>query len=392
MLFLVYTFAISLFVIFYNYFGYALLTLLLTKLKRKKGSETGTQDYFPTVSFIVAAYNEEDCIEKKIINSLNLNYPKDKLEYIFVTDGSTDKTVEIVQRFGDIKILHNPIRKGKSAALNRAVEAAQNEIVLFSDANTELNDCAIINIVRHYACNEVGGVSGEKKVMSIESNTTVVSANEGLYWKYESLLKKIDSEFHTVVGAAGELFSVRKSLYTPIAHDVILDDFVISLQVAQKGYRIIYEPAAYASELPSLTLKDEQKRKVRIAAGGFQAIKILWPLLLFWKHPKLSYLYISHRFLRWTLTPLALIFAFLTNLVLHILDYHILFSVLFSFQVCFYTIALISGFNLLNLDKLKIFKIPYYFVFMNVSVVQGFYRYAKGKQPVTWEKSKRSHL
>jgi biofilm PGA synthesis N-glycosyltransferase PgaC len=223
---------------------------------------------------------------------------------------------------------------------------------------------------------------------SVGSNET--ATGEGLYWKYESFLKKTDSEFYSVVGAAGELFSLRRELYESIPDEVILDDFVISMKVAQKGYRIIYEPNAYAMELPSFSIKDEQKRKIRIAAGGFQAIGILGSLLLFWKNPRLSFLYISHRVLRWTLSPLCLIIAFVSNLFLSFQSANPVFKILFIAQLIFYLIAIIAGFVSSSNKKLKIFKLPNYFVFMNASVILGFFRFLRGKQPVTWEKARRS--
>src|SRR6476661_7311655 len=240
MVFLEYVLWISCFIIFYNYAGYAIIAYVFN-LKKKKNSVDISQTFYPTVSFIVAAFNEEDCIEKKIQNSLDQDYPSDKIEYIFITDGSTDSTPEIIEKYPQVQLLHSNLRLGKSAALNRAVNAAKNDILLFSDANTFLNPEATQKIAAHYVDITVGGVAGEKKVMTPENDTENVGASEGLYWKYESFLKKLDSEFYSVVGAAGELFSVRKELYEMVPPEVVLDDFIISMKVAQKGFRIIYE-------------------------------------------------------------------------------------------------------------------------------------------------------
>lgn len=342
--------------------------------------------YYPTVSFIVAAYNEEDCIEKKALNSLELNYPKEKMEFIFITDGSTDNTHSILLKYPSIQVFHSPERKGKSAALNRAASIAKNDILIFSDANTILNKNACVNISRHYYFKETGGVAGEKKVISGPGSKNEVGHGEGLYWKYESLLKKLDSDFYSVVGAAGELFSLRRKLYEPVAENVILDDFIISMKVAEKGYRVIYEPNAYAMELPSFSLKDERKRKIRIAAGGFQAMKMLPGSLNVWKNFKLSFLYISHRVLRWTVSPLGLILALIANLVLFLTSDLAIYKILFAGQLLFYGMALLI---MITGSNFKLFKLSYYFVFMNVSVVVGFYRFLKGKQPATWEKARR---
>ncbi len=383
-----FVFLLSCFLVFYNYAGYALLAYVITLLTRNRViPETTTRD-FPTVSFIVAAYNEEDFIEKKILNSLSLDYPASLIEFIFITDGSTDKTNTIIRLFPSVKLLYQAERGGKSAALNRAVNAAQNDILIFSDANTTLNTDVILNIVKHYQDEKTGGVAGEKKVMSPSDKPDEVGTGEGLYWKYESLLKKIDSKFYSVVGAAGELFSIRRSLYEPVPHNLILDDFVISLKVAQKGYRIIYEPDAYAAELPSFSIRDEQKRKIRIAAGGFQAIGMLTRLFKFWKYPRLSFLYISHRLMRWTVSPLCLVLAFVSNLLLYMTSVSNLYKITFILQLAFYLMAAIGTSG--TLSRFKLLKLPYYFTFMNVSVIQGFFRYLKGNQSAIWEKAKRS--
>lgn len=378
----------SCFILFYNYIGYALIIFIINKLSSKKKSFT-QNNFFPSVSFIVAAYNEEDCIEKKILNSLEQDYPADKIEFIFITDGSTDKTNDVIGNYQKIKLQYQPERKGKSAALNRVVAAAKNDILIFSDANTILNKEATKNITRHYEKDIVGGVAGEKKVMA-SNNGNDVGEGEGLYWKYESFLKQLDSDFYSVVGAAGELFSLRRNLYETVEDTVILDDFIISMKVAQKGYRIVYEPGAYAMELPSFSMEDEQKRKVRIAAGGFQAMSMMGSLLAFWKQPKLSFLYISHRVLRWTLSPLCLIIAYLSNAVLFFFSKDVFYQMLFAAQTIFYLMALLAAFSFVEKKKIKILKLAYYFVFMNLSVILGFFRFLRGRQPAAWEKAKRS--
>lgn len=375
-------FIISCLIILYNYAGYALLLYVLGMF-RKKRPEPRSEAFFPTVSFIVAAFNEEDCIEKKILNSLAQQYPSDRIEFIFITDGSSDGTMDIIRQYNNIQLLHRKERQGKSAALNRAVEAAQNDILIFSDANTILNEDAVRQITRHYNDSQVGGVAGEKKVLAVTTNE--VGASEGLYWKYESLLKRLDSDFHTVVGAAGELFSLRRSLYQPVPHTVILDDFIISMRVAQQGFRIIYEPQAFAMELPSFSMEDERKRKIRIAAGGFQAMVMLRSLLLFWKWPRLSFLYISHRVLRWTLSPLCMILALVSSAVLFISSASPVYGLLFGLQAGFYGMAALA-----RVWPLKPFRLANYFVFMNLSVILGFFRFLRGKQPAAWEKAKRN--
>jgi cellulose synthase/poly-beta-1,6-N-acetylglucosamine synthase-like glycosyltransferase len=382
-------FWLSCFLVFYNYAGYAILVYIMNKLRGRK-KKAYSADFYPTVSFIVAAFNEEDCIEKKIINSLSVNYPSEKIEFIFITDGSSDGTMDTIRKYPSIQLLHKPERNGKTAAVNRAVEHAKNDILIFSDANTILNEEAVLNIARHYYDKKTGGVAGEKKVLASSEGTDQVGSGEGLYWKYESFLKQLDSDFYSVVGAAGELFSLRRELYQPVPRNVILDDFIISMWVTLKRYRIVYEPNAYAMELPSFSISDEHKRKVRIAAGGFQSIVMLKPLFLFWKHFRLSFLYFSHRVFRWTLSPLCLILAFVTNFVLIFISNEAIYQWLFAAQVAFYIMALVPTMFSSDSKVFKVFKLAYYFVFMNASVVQGFFRFLRGKQPAAWEKAKRN--
>lgn len=389
MLFWKYVFWISCFIVFYNYIGYAAITFLLNKLKRN-ALATPPADYYPSVSFIVAAYNEEDCIERKIINSLEQIYPSEKIEFIFITDGSTDATPQIVQSFPSVQLLHSSERKGKSAALNRAVQNANSEILVFSDANTVLNREACLYIAKHYFDKSVGGVAGEKKVIP-HNNKHSAANTEGFYWKYESLLKKLDSDFYSVVGAAGELFSVRKNLYQPVSPKAILDDFIISMEIAQQGYRIIYEPNSYAMELPSFSMDEEKKRKVRIAAGGFQAMSMLPEALFFWKHPKLSFLYISHRVLRWAVTPLCLILALLSGFILTVFLVNPVYKLAFFAQALFYLGALSYKFFPALGKRFSVLRLFYYFGFMNVSVFEGFFRFMQKKQSSVWEKAKRTN-
>jgi poly-beta-1,6-N-acetyl-D-glucosamine synthase len=387
MLFWKIVFWISCFIVFYNYAGYAIIIFIWNKVRNRKHLVV-PDSYYPSVSFIVAAYNEEECIEKKVINSLQQAYPADKIEFIFITDGSTDSTPNIIQKYSSVTLLHSPARAGKTAALNRAVENAHNEILIFSDANTILNPEASLHIAKHYFDESVGGVAGEKKVLST-NNLQDATNTEGFYWKYESFLKRLDSEFQTVVGAAGELFSVRKRLYQDVPSKVILDDFIISMRIAQQGFRIVYEPRSFAMELPSFSMGDEKKRKVRIAAGGFQSITMLPDAFSFWKHPKLSFLYVSHRVLRWTLSPICLLLALLSSLILSLSTVNTFYQICFAVQILFYGSALFYQLFPAISKKVSLIKLCYYFTFMNLSVFEGFSKFIQNKQSAAWDKAKR---
>lgn len=377
------------FILFYNYIGYGILLYGLIKIKRLfSRQKTPPASFEPPVSLVVAAYNEADFIEQKILNTLQLDYPSDKLEIIFVTDGSSDQTPAIVARYPAVKLLHQPQRHGKTAAINRAMKQVRYPFVIFCDANTLLNAGAVKHIVKHYADGQTGGVAGEKKVLV--SGAAGAAATEGIYWKYESFLKKMDAELYSVVGAAGELFSIRTHLYTPVEEDVILDDFIISLRINMAGYRIAYAPDAYAMETPSSSMEEEHKRKVRISAGGFQSIVMLRPLLNIFRYPLLSFQYISHRVLRWTLSPLSLPLLLITNIILVWAGAGLFYQLVLAAQACFYLAALTGYQQAKAHRKSKIFYIPFYFLFMNIAVYQGFFRYLAKKQSAVWDKAQRS--
>ncbi len=378
------------FILFYTFVGYGLLLYFLVIIKRKFFNKVAHENdliSLPTATLVVAAYNEEDVIREKIVNSLQLNYPANKLSFIFVTDGSTDNSMKIIGEYNRIRLFHSPERKGKINAIHRVMKEVSSDIVIFTDANTTLNDDALVNIARHYSDKNVGAVAGEKTVLVDKSSDA--TAGEGFYWRYESKLKQWDSELYTVVGAAGELFSVRTDLYEDVPKDTILDDFMISMKIALKGYRIVYDPEALAYESSSANVKEELKRKVRILAGGIQSIVRLKSAFNIFKYPVLSFQFISHRVLRWTVTPFLMIFAFILNIVIVEKQGSFLYSLLLFLQTGFY-VASILGWILNSVQiKVKLLFVPFYFCFMNYAVIMGIIRYFKGSQKAAWEKVKR---
>ncbi|PAW94034.1 glycosyl transferase [Mucilaginibacter sp. MD40] len=383
---------ISLFVVAYTFVGYGFLLYFIIKIKRsvrgKPAIPAIIPDALPTCTLVVAAYNEEHFITQKINNSLELKYPEGKLKFVFVTDGSSDRAPEIIAQYPQIQLLHRPERAGKIAAVHRAMEQVDTEVVVFTDANTFLNPEAIERICRHYSDRTVGAVAGEKRVQ-VDNSADASAAGEGFYWKYESTLKKWDSELYSVVGAAGELFSVRRDLYQDVPPDTVLDDFMISMLIAEQGYRIIYEPDAYALETASENVGEELKRKIRIAAGGIQSIIRLKSLLFSAKYPLLSFQYVSHRVLRWTVTPFFLILAFLINLQLAAVHYSLFYILLLMAQVVFYLLAAIGFIMEKRHIRIKALFIPYYFCVMNYAVLAGIVRYFTKKQSAVWEKAQR---
>lgn len=389
------SFWIFLFIIIYTYLGYGILLFIIIKIRRffKIGNKFEIDpSYEPEVTLFIAAYNEKDFVKAKMKNTSALQYPKEKINIIWVTDGSYDGTPDLLKGYPHTTVHHLDERNGKIGAMNRGMDFVQTPIVIFSDANTNLGKESIRRIVNLFSNPKVGCVSGEKRIIDKESDAAA-GAGESIYWKYESTLKKWDAELYSVVGAAGELFAIRTKLYRHVEKDTLLDDFIISLRVAQDGYTIQYDPEAYAIETASANVKEELKRKIRISAGGIQSIVRLRTLLNVFKYGTLSFQYISHRVLRWSLTPLCLVLLIpvLSLIALNegIFSFN-LFAIFFWLQVLFYSAALLGWFLEHRETRVKILFIPYYFFIMNLSVVLGFFRYIKKSQSVNWERAKRA--
>lgn len=376
--------------VFYTYLGYGILLYLIIKVKRALGGKARSFDanYEPEVTLVIPAYNEEDFILKKVSNSLELDYPSDKLRILFITDGSTDATYDLLKEQEGIEVIHEDRRAGKAAAENRAMTFVNTPIVVFCDANTILNKQCIRELVKYYDDPRVGGVSGEKRVMSMDSDKAS-AAGEGMYWKYESTLKKWDSELYTIVGAAGELVSFRSELVEDLEEDTILDDFMQSLRICSRGYRFMYEPQAYAMETASDDVGEELKRKVRIAAGGWQSMSRLTKLLNPFRNFVLSFQYISHRVLRWSISAFALPVIFALNIYLASTGSTIYMG-LIILQLLFYGMAILGWILANRKIKVKALFVPYYFLVMNYAVFAGFFRWIKGSQKSTWERAKRA--
>lgn len=380
-------------VIFYTYIGYGIILYIAVLLKRvfRKGKrrqdEPQDGSCLPEVTMVICAYNEQDVVDMKMENTRALDYPKDKLYVMWVTDGSNDATAEMLARYPEAIVEHRPERRGKTAAVNRAMTLVKTDIVVMTDANTMINSSAIREIVRLFKDPKVGCVAGEKRVAA-RHNGQAAAEGEGLYWKYESTLKRLDSELYSAMGAAGELCAVRKSLYRPIPEDSLLDDFIISMNMVAEGYRIAYSSEAYAMEYGSADLTEEGKRKRRIAAGGLQSIWRLRRLMNPLRYPMASFQFVSHRVLRWSITPVALMALIPLNVVLVIANAGTVYTIIWLLQICFYAAAW-AGYALDNKGiRNKLLYIPYYFLFMNVNVFRGM-KYLCGHRNGVWEKAKR---
>lgn len=379
---------ISIAIIFYHFIGYGILITLLNKFKKQKPQHLQLEDCdLPEITMLIAAYNEEEIIEEKIQNSLSLDYPSDKLCIAVVSDGSDDRTNEMVSRYPQVRLFYKPQREGKIAAVNRVMPHIGTPITVFTDANVMISKQGIRQMAEHFQSNLVAAVSGEKTVVS-QTEDSASASGEGFYWKYESYLKRKDAEWNTMVGSAGELFAIRTHLFEPIDKNTLIEDFVMTMRLAANGYKVAYEPRALALETGSASMEEEQKRKVRISAGGIQAVIKLLALLNFFKYGKLSFQYVSHRALRWTLIPLALVATLITSLLLA--DDSWIYETLLRAQLIFYLLAFFGYVVRDSKTSVKWLHIPYYFTFMHVCVVLGWIKYFSGNQKVTWDKAKRA--
>lgn len=374
----------------YTYVGYGVLLAVLVKLReavcpRRKAPAPAEA---PEVTLLIAAYNEQEIVAAKMENCRALEYPAGRLHIAWVTDGSTDRTPELLAAYSGVTVLHDARRGGKTAALNRALEHIHTPIVVFTDANTMLNPEAVGKIVRCFDDPKVGCVAGEKRVAAAEGSGA--AATEGVYWKYESKLKELDYRLYSAVGAAGELFAVRRELWRTMPEDTLLDDFVCSMLIAADGYKIAYCKEAYALETPSADMGEEGKRKRRIAAGGLQSVWRLRKLLNPFRYGVLWFQYVSHRVLRWTLTPVALVALIPLNIALLGSARPRLYGTLLALQGLFY-LAAAAGWALERRGRRGgMLSVPYYFLFMNLNIFRGAWYLTTHRGRGAWEKARRA--
>ena len=386
-------FWICLAIVVYTYVGYGVLLSLLLCVKRllckpQKEPVLPNDNQLPDVTLMICAYNEEDIIGEKMENIRQIDYPADRFCIMWVTDGSNDRSNELLKEYPEVTLVYSPERRGKAAAMQHGLRENKAEYVVFTDANTMLNTNAIREIIRQFMKPNVSCVSGEKRVIA-RVNGQVAAEGEGLYWKYESTLKRWDSELYSAMGAAGELFAVRMSHYRPAPSNALLDDFMMSMLIVRDGHRIAYTSEAYAMEYGSADMHEESKRKRRIAAGGLQSIWWLRSLMNPFKHPMVSFLFVSHRVLRWSITPFALVALIPLNIALALMNAGTVYTVIGILQALFYAATLTGWLQARTGHKSKLFYIPYYFMFMNVNVFRGINYLSTHHQSGAWEKAKR---
>lgn len=379
-------FFISAALLLYNYLLFPAGIILLARIRGGDMTErlNAVNKSLPTVTLIIAAYNEERVIEAKILNSLELDYPREQLRIVVVSDGSTDSTPQIAQRFQNqgVLSLHEPERRGKTAALNRAVASVTSELVVFSDANNMFDKNALRQMVKHFADPNVGGVCGLKQIYdSVERES---SQGDSLYWQYESAIKESESRLDSITGADGEIFAIRRSLYQPVDRTVINDDAEITFALIKQGYRVLYERNAVSREQASIRIEDDFHVKVRMVSGGFQTIARHWAFLL---PPRswFAFTFISHKLLRW-LAPELMILIAISSLWLMASPF---FLVMVILQGAFYSLAVLGWITRHGIGRRAVFYVPFYFCAMNLAALHGLWRYLAGTQTTQWRKAER---
>jgi cellulose synthase/poly-beta-1,6-N-acetylglucosamine synthase-like glycosyltransferase len=370
--------------VFYAYVGYPLLLYVLARtLGRPKDPVEAVDEDLPSVSLLIAAYNEEAEIEKRIQTALMTDYPADRLEIVIASDGSSDATAEIVRRYAGrgVRLLDYRQRRGKAAVLNASFPELRGEIVLLSDANTQTDPQALRRIVRWFRDPNVGVVCGRLILTDPATGRNV----DGLYWKYETFLKKHEGRLGALLGANGGIYAIRRSLQAPIPQETIVDDFVLPLQAKlRSGCSIVYESRAVAYEETPAAIGSEFHRRARIGAGGFQSIGLLWPLL----HPRhgwTAFTFLSHKILRW-MCPFFLLGMLLANLLLIGEPFYQGFLL---GQAAFYLLSLLAAYVPARPRFLKPLRLTTMFTGMNAALFVGFWRWVRGTQKGAWKRTER---
>lgn len=375
---------------FYAYFGYPIALLLISNSKRYQRNNYQTQetnnDNLPKVDLLIAAFNEEKVIGLKVLNSLELDYPQDKLKIYIVSDGSTDSTNDIVNEFSvnykNVNLI-SVARIGKSAALNTAIGSLKGDIVVFSDANTEYEKGAIRRIVDNFRTKNVGCVCG--RLIYRNPGQIISGVGESFYWRFETFLKKLESKIGYIAGANGAIYAIRRELFIPFPENTINDDFTLSMRIVENGFKSVYDELAIGYEDVAPSMKSEFKRHVRDGAGHFIAITHLTKLL----NPFLgirSFIYLSHRILRWIIPFVLLILLYINFCLIESQFYEFIFYT----QICFYGISIL-GWILSRYTKLPfIIYVPFYFCNLNSALFLGFFKALFGLQKSKWSSTIRN--
>lgn len=368
----------------HTYFLYPITLHFLTWLN--SGPTIKQTDKLPTVALIIAAYNEEEVIEKKIQNSLHLKYPDDLLNIIVFSDASDDNTDEIVKRYKDkgVSLIRIEGRVGKTECQNRVVDIVDEDILVFSDANSMYDPDAISELVSGFGPN-VGCVVGELRYR--ESGEV---RGESVYWRYESWIKRLESQFYSLVTGNGSIYAVRSKSYVPQPPDTI-SDFTEPLSIVQNGERVGYRPHAVAWEETENSSSKELQRRIRIVTRSWNSIIRFKDLLTPFQTPRFAYQLWSHKILRW-LSPIFIISILLANMTITFIIGSTIYEITLIGQLLFYSLAAVGWIaDKLDIDDPTVTHVPFYFLQANYGLLQGLLNFLRGKTIIVWETSTRSN-
>jgi len=370
-------FWISFFLCFLTYFGYPAVIWLISKIKPVR---IDFGEYFPNVSIIISAFNEENSIKEKISNAFAQDYPAEKIEIIIGSDGSTDRTVELARSVKDtrLKVFDLTDNEGKTAVQNYCVDHSKGEILLFTDAASFISANAIKDIVKNFADERVGCVGGSMRFVNTDLNITTKS--QGLYWKYEAKLREIESNLGHLIGVDGPLYALRRDVYVKLEKNVI-SDFISPLLVIANGKKAILEKRAYVDEVPTHTSDHEIRTRRRITLRGLTGLKTHAELLNIFKYPALSLQIYFHKVVRWFVGPLVLLNFIAAIFLSQFLFYKL---VLLGYFIFFMGALMGMGLDKLKL-RIKLFSIPYYFALVNYAAILGIIDFLNNKQAITWQ-------
>lgn len=381
----VFVFWMSAGLVAYAYLVYPVLLWLLTTWRQipEPPSHAGGDATLPMVSVLVVAHNEEAFMQARLENLLALEYPRDRVEFVVASDGSTDRTNEIVRRFASqgVSLREISSRGGKTAALNEVIPSLRGDIVVLSDANTMMEPTAVRQMVRWFAAADIGVVCGRLVLTDPVTGTNV----DGLYWRYETFLKQREHRLGGLLGANGAIYAIRRHLFVPLRPGTIVDDFVIPLAARlRSGCRIVYDDTAVAFEETPAEIGSEFRRRTRIGAGDFQSLGQVWPALLP-THGWISFTFISHKLLRW-MGPFLLLGTAVSNLWL--LD-RPLYRAMFVAQGGLYLVAVLGAFISTRSVMGKAVRLTTMFASMNAALLVGFFKWMTTPQQGTWERTAR---
>jgi cellulose synthase/poly-beta-1,6-N-acetylglucosamine synthase-like glycosyltransferase len=360
----------------YPYFGYPLLLWIMGAGRSGEGAAAASP--LPGITMIIPVHNEERRIARKIANTAELQYPQDRLQVIFVSDGSTDRTAAIIREheLARATLIELPVRRGKAAALNAGLDAATAEIVVFSDASIQLNPDALVQIVRRFADPAVGCVSGEDPVVG--------SGGEALYGRYELFLRRLESSVHSIVGASGSFYAQRRALCEPFVEGMA-PDFLSVLRTVARGYRAVSEPKAVGKMTSLPDPRHEFDRKVRTVLRGMTTAFAHRSLLNPLRSGVFAFELWSHKLLRW-LAPLFLVALLASALALTMTPFY---RFAFVAQVLFYLFALAALREWASIHRSLPGKIALYFSSVNAAILAGWWRYRRGVRQEIWTPSHR---